>query len=328
MKLLFKIFLLIIMTFPSYGKVLNELTANEAYQIGKDLALHLKTEEAKPYLKYAADNGNTNAMVRYAYLSSSSSQFLSPKSYDYMLKAAQNGHEWAMMSMTKELLSSDADKRKWRAEFIKKLSPYIEKNNPDALYMMSVLEQRDEDEEEDWLIKASDAGSCNATVDLYWLYKKGRGWFLTDNRRNNKVKELAEKGNSLRCIEGKRLYLSWLIYKKAYDKAWETREELIEDGDANAILNGGRYSLPSVFSKKSVLPLNYEKVYIYINIYQKGFGKVSGLKDMYEGLTDLIEIASDELTDKQKKDANSYVKEYLSTHDIKVRDTIWETKFN
>lgn len=320
--------LLILVSSFSYGRPLTDLSVSEAYQKGKNLALHLETDKAEEYLKYAADKGNANAMVRYAYLSSTSRLFLSSNAYDYMLKAAKNGHEWAMISISQEMLTSIKDKKYWRTKFLEKMQPYISREDPDALYLMSELEQHDEDEKADWLIKAVDAGSCKATVKLSEFYDHDYGWFLTKDRRKNKIKKLVEKANQQGCIEGKIAYMSWLDYMKNYSKAWEIKKNLIEHGDANTIFNLGYYSIEKSSGGTYLLPNDYEKAAIYLKIYIDGFGNVSGLKDRYEGISYEINKAYNKLTVQQKQKVDSYVREYLSTHDIKVRDTIWETKFN
>jgi TPR repeat protein len=154
------------------------------YEKGTYYALKFQYDLAKPLLKKAADAGNENAMLRYAFLINvKHGQYLAPDAFIYMEKAAENGNEWAMMLMSKSFFSGVTKKEasKWRDKLDEKLKPYLEQGNKDAYYIMSQVEF--DDNREKWLNKSADAGSSKAMRELANYYQSGNGWFILPGSR-------------------------------------------------------------------------------------------------------------------------------------------------
>jgi uncharacterized protein len=159
------------------------------YEKGKYYALKYQYDLADPLLKMAADGGNVNAMLRYAFLINvQHGQYLAPNAFVYMEKAAENGNEWAMMLMSKSFYSGLTKKEasKWRDNLDTKLKPYLEQGDKDAYYIMSQVEF--DDHREKWLDKSAEAGSSKAMREFASYYQSGNGWFLLpDSREKNNL---------------------------------------------------------------------------------------------------------------------------------------------
>jgi hypothetical protein len=293
------------------------------YEKGKYYALKYQYDLADPLLKMAADGGNVNAMLRYAFLINvQHGQYLAPNAFIYMEQAAKKGNEWAMMSLSDYAYSglSKKEASKWRDKLDAKLKSYLKQSNKDAYYIMSKIEF--DDHREKWWIKAAEAGSDQAMVELADYYLDN-GWFILPGSREKKIKELRDAAFKLGNSQAILTIGAQRIARGDVKQGESDWNRLIEIGDAEAITDIARY-----YSKQDEYPeiYNLEKSARLMKVYLDSMGR-DGIHNMYDYFEEQYPEIYSSLTPEQQANVDKWVKDYLATHDVLAPDTMWETKF-
>jgi uncharacterized protein len=294
------------------------------YEKGKYYALKYQYDLAKPWLKKAADDGNENAMLRYAFLVNvQHGLFLNPEAFEYVEKSASKGNEWAMSLLADYKYSgvTKTESAKWRKILDAKLAPYLDKNDKDALYFMSHLEFVDNQEK--WLDKSAEAGSSKAMRELASYYQSGNGWFLLPDSREKKIASLLDSAYKLgdRVV----IYSHGLILIKNGDIEQGEVEwnKLIELGDGELIQN---IIINYLDNKHFSQIYNLEKAARLMKVYLESMG-TDGNVNAYSAFKEQYPEIYSSLTPEQQANVDKWVKDYLSTHDVLAPDPMWETKF-
>ncbi len=320
-----KIFILLLcmLAFNSHARS-ESYTLDQNYDKGKYYSLKYKYELAKPYLKKSADAGNADAMLRYAFLVNvQHGLFLNPEAFEYVVKSADKGNEWAMSLLADYKYSgtSEAEAAKWQEKLDARLEPYLDEKDKDALLFMSHVEFYDN--EEKWLVKAAEAGSDEAMIRLAAYYENGNGWFIIPGAREDRINELSEEANKLGnrqaiLSDGARYVQSGDIKKG--ENEWQ---KLIDKGDADAI-----QSIATFYHNEDQLKsiYNLEKSARLMKVYLDSMGS-DGKYSLYNYFEREYPKIYSSLTAEEQQRVDQWVTDYLATHDVLAPDTVWETKF-
>jgi TPR repeat protein len=299
----------------SLGQAWAQLTPEQ--QAAKERGLMLynqyKAISATPFLRIAAEAGDSEAQYFLAESLRLEKRYMTAEAHHWYEAAAQQGDYYAMIRLGRSgndlctVMNNCPPGRKapldWLREALKQAEPQAQQGDAEAMYILyHVTASRD------WLEKAANAGHAMAQ---YWMAiraSQGEGFFFPPWKRQEAVekwfKASAESGHPPSMM-----YLLEILYKKnelAAVRHWT--EQAAKTGHADSVANLGAYSshTPNMID----LPLDLIKGYALIYLLREldGGGHIQSYVEHK-----LPEIAA-KMTPEQIEEAKAFAQEWKATH--------------
>ena len=295
---------------------IDELTPEQAYQHGSLLYQQNKYTQAKPLMKYAADNNNSTAAVIYATMFFSNTFVQSKEEHEYIIKAANLGNVFAMVAASSRRALADGEN--WRNKVI----PILERRSSQddglamrLLYVLTIFQ--DKAEAMSWLEQAAEAGDAFSQHELAKRYENGHDWFLIPGKREKEIERLFKAAADSGYWLGMRTY-AHLLRKRGDIVGYQTIiDTLLEAGDALTILGLGVYDIE--FDK-------FESAAYYSKIYVDSMGN-EGQNSGYNAAQSVYDEAIISLTPEQIKQVDVRVQQYLKTHTVRYQKRIKDYEY-
>ncbi|GAB2645251.1 tetratricopeptide repeat protein, partial [Vibrio panuliri] len=292
-----------------------EIAPQRAYEKGTLLFQQNKYTEAKPFLSQALDHGYPSAGLMLADIYKTNIFVQTKKEAKYLLKAAELGNFIAMFRLGGSR-SIHTNSKEWDEKVIPEIKRFAKNGSPYAMRLMHAL-ATDEEESDQWLKKAADAGDAYSQHKLAKRYKNGEGWFLIPGKREREVERLFKASADSGYREGMLSYAYHLL-KNGNDKEYkEIFDRLLELGDAKVILalsinylDDGKYDLAAYYSKIYLMSMGGEE-----------------LKSSYRTVQSVYDEAIIELNEEQISFAHDRAEDYLATHTVHYQKRIEEYEY-
>ncbi|EGU31858.1 hypothetical protein VIBRN418_18718 [Vibrio sp. N418] len=294
---------------------IEELTPKQAYQQGTLFYQQNKYTQARPLLKYAADQGYPAAALMYADTFYANLFIQTERETEYNVIAAEMGSIYGMLrSGGRRSLSSESGV--WKTKSTRIINNLAEQGNSFAMRLLYASIDNS-DNSDYWLKKAAEAGDPFSQHELARRYEMGDYWFLIPGKREKETerffKAAADSGYWLGMLD-----YADRLKKRGNIKGYQSIiDELVEAGDALSILGiSGSY----VDAKEYELAAYYSKIYLDS---MGNEGKQSG----YKAAQSIYDEATLPLTSEQIKQVDVRVQQYLKTHTVRYQKRIKDYEY-
>ncbi|WED22862.1 hypothetical protein L3Q72_05570 [Vibrio sp. JC009] len=297
------------------------LSLQDAYEKGKLLHWQYKEEQAKSYLKYAADKGHIEAAFMYSEILSQPSFVQNEEESKYAVMAAESGH---LLALLKVSIGTSMIKRDWRVKAEQLLLNQAQLGNSDAMRYLYSFYPDSDDRSYYWLKKASESGNPKAMFMLAERYEGQYGWFIIPGSREKEILRLYKASAEAGYPPAMDAY-SFSLERKP-----ETRKEAVfwilkgvEAGQAMALLIAAElYS--SDGDLRDVMPYDSVKAAAYYHCYFANMAKIEKKRATYDYYYELYQDLLSTMTESEILQAEELAKNYLSTHTVRAFDEFWE----
>ncbi|TVO35863.1 tetratricopeptide repeat protein [Vibrio algivorus] len=296
-----------------------KLTPKQAYDKGMLLRWQYKLTDAKAYLKYAADNGLSNAMYMYGVLSRSNIFIQTDEQYQYFKSAAELNNINGMLALTDNAsIASKQEKDLYKATLTKYLLEKSKAGDGSSMYLLYILEQGKNGL--GWLEKSAQSGYAKAQYYLAYNHDGGDGWFLIPGSREKEIRRLYKASADQGYIPAISQYGAILVEENNLVEALKYWNNAIDQGAALVIL-----SMAEIYSgKNSQVHLEENKVLAatYYQVYFDSMGSEKN-ENLHRIFKEKNRVLLETMTNEQKAESDRLAKEYLKTHTVRAFDDFW-----
>lgn len=301
---------------------LSDLTPQQAYEKGKLLRWQHKKDEAKVYLKYAADKGNGDAAELYSSLLYRGPLTQTPEEYKYALKAAESGNIGGMLKVSSDSnFYSSQVKAEWKLKTEQELLKRANQDDSNAMrYLYSFYPSGDRAFK--WLKKSAEVGNPKGMYMLAVRYESGDGTFFIPGKREKEIKRLYKEAAEAGYPPAMSAYGYFLRSNGLKEEGWEWIVKRANTGDAQAILNvADIYS--AMYKPLDGVPQDKVKSAGYFKVYYQSMN-VDINKDEHAPYYEDYQKVLSVMTDEQKAQADKFTQDYLTTHTVRAFDGFWK----
>lgn len=224
LKKVFLLVFLFVLSMPSWG-------INDETQTAKNEGMRLwglsEWIKMQPYLEQAAEKGDVESMYYLGEANRLLDRGLSHDAMDWYLQAAEHDDPYAMLRLWSggACVAGDEcpeDAEGWREKALAETLPKSEDGDAEAMlalyYIYGALDDNNEGNE--WLEKAAEAGNPEAQDRLAKMIRDGYGLYWTDSRRLEAAIEWARKSAEAGYVPAMHTLAGLLREKGDNQQAW------------------------------------------------------------------------------------------------------------
>ncbi len=229
-------------SFNVLAKPINEqISAVDAFNVGKTLHRQFKDEQALPYLKYAAEQGFIAGRFLYGVVHQSTLPIVRQKSEseNSILQAAEAGYlpalKW-VYERHRDAVEHDMWQRRYYNAIIK-----LGRGDAARAFYLQADYYRDTDAEryEYYLQQAVKRDYPAALVEQAQRLSDGQGPYLVPSIRVARTEQTYLRAAQTHDVAAIRSYVHWLESKKRFSEAFHWREQALNAGDILALAQLG-----------------------------------------------------------------------------------------
>ena len=312
---LFRLLAVLSLCLTSLGQAWAQLTPEQ--QAAKERGLMLynqhKAISATPFLRIAAEAGDSEAQYFLAESLRFNNRYMTTEAHHWYEAAAQQGDYYAMIRLGRSgndlctVMNNCPPGRKspeeWLREAQKRAEPQAQQGDAEAMYILAQLTGS-----RDWMKKAAHAGHAIAQYWMATITSQGEGFFFPPWKRQEAVekwfKASAESGYPAAMMH----YIAILYEKNELSEARYWIERAAKTGFQAAVSNYGLYLAHN--PDRYGFPLDLVKGYALVSLLTELDGG-GNLEPFLEQV--LPEIAA-KMTPEQIEEAKVFAQEWKATH--------------
>ncbi|MCW8336081.1 sel1 repeat family protein [Vibrio sp. SCSIO 43135] len=289
-----------------------QLSPQQAQEVGNLLRAQYKITEAFRYLKYAADLGDAKAAYLYAIeLQHTPSTLRRNDDFEvYMLRSAKAGYiDAALYLYTQADWLESTEKSNWRSRYYEMVIELGASDPNQAFYRLYNYFKTSEPELANYYLKQSASNLYPlAVMATAANIANGQGTFLMPGSRETESRLMYKTAAESNFLPAIRHYILLLEQKNKREEAFEWRLKAIELGDLNSLAVAGR-AYAGMSEYYSFVASDSIKAKSYLDLYLSYAGS-DKLANVYANAQTLSTSLSKVMTADQIEQANIRVEEY------------------
>jgi hypothetical protein len=291
------------------------LTVEQAQAKTQGMVLYRqkKANSAQPYLRVAAQAGDSEAQYYLAESLQRASRYMTGEAHKWYVAAAEQGDYYAMYQLARsdddlcEIMgncpSGKRSANEWYRLARSTTERLAEQGDGEAMYMLALMGGGFP-----WLERSAEAGYPEAEYRLAIMYKEGEKFYFPPWKRSEKIEALfkhaGESGHSIAMD----YYLDILEKRGDFESVRNITVEMAQEGDASAV---GSYAAYISHTPKK---LGFELDLV------KGYGLMYTLRELDGGgnlqvyVEDKLEAIGAKMTPEQIEEAKVFAAQWKATH--------------
>lgn len=288
-------------SFNTFANRINEeLSAVDAFYVGKVLYQQFKEEQSLPYLKYAADQGIVASRFLYGVVHQSSLPIIRQQneSEDFILQAAEAGYLPALKWEYEHHHDAIAHDM-WRHRYYNAIIDLGRADAAQAFYLLAdYFRDVDVEKYEYYLQQAVKRDYPAALVEQSQRLSRGQGPYLVPSVRVARTEQTYLRAAQTHDVAAMRSYVHWLESEHRFVEAFHWREQALKVGDILALAQlGFIYAKPPRGYEFIEPNLNKSNFLLEKYINTAGFDRFEAIYNKVQRVHDSnISICNEDLT--------------------------------
>ncbi|QXH50205.1 sel1 repeat family protein [Pseudomonas fakonensis] len=289
------------------------LTAEQAQAKTQGMILYRQKKNAMPYLKVAAQAGDSEAQYYLAEQIKLDNRYMTSEAHKWYVAAAEQGDYYAMYQLATsgndlcEVMGNcpvgERSARDWYRLARSTTEQLAEQGDGEAMYMRALMGGGSS-----WLERSAEAGYPEAQYRLAMMYKDGEKFYFPPWERGRKIEALLKSAGESGHRTAMDYYIEVLQKRGEDERVREIVVDMVLQGDANAVSAYGAY-----------LAHTPEGMGFELDVV-KGYGLISTLLELDGGGAMLVyaerklEAIARKMTSEQLEQAKVFAVQWKATH--------------